>query len=242
MAAIPPTLIHTGATSCTFKAHWPARFGPTSVLAVKVMRNVAGPDLHRRALAGFAFEAAMLSRAAHPNVVRLYGFCLEPPTVCLIMELLPRSLNRVLYSLKPAGADATPTAGDGHSSSGCGSEGSGSPRAAVQASDTSFSAAGGACGSAAGGCAVLPPHRLASERLQPRRVCPLSTLQLVQVVRDVAAGLAHLHATPDVRMPLLPGAHPDDSNVLARAMHRGKWGLGWREKQRWEFSTLHALL
>jgi hypothetical protein len=33
----------------------------------------------------------------HPNVVRLYGYCLEPPTVCLILELLPLSLKELLY-------------------------------------------------------------------------------------------------------------------------------------------------
>jgi hypothetical protein len=33
----------------------------------------------------------------HPNVVRLYGYCLEPPTVCLILELLPTSLKELLY-------------------------------------------------------------------------------------------------------------------------------------------------
>ncbi len=32
----------------------------------------------------------------HPNVVRIYGYCLEPPTVCLIMELLPAHLSALL--------------------------------------------------------------------------------------------------------------------------------------------------
>jgi hypothetical protein len=38
-----------------------------------------------------------LRARSHPNVVRLYGYCLEPPTVCLILELLPGSLKDVLY-------------------------------------------------------------------------------------------------------------------------------------------------
>jgi hypothetical protein len=33
----------------------------------------------------------------HANVVRLYGYCLEPPTVCLLLELLPTSLKEILY-------------------------------------------------------------------------------------------------------------------------------------------------
>jgi hypothetical protein len=38
-----------------------------------------------------------VSDRSHPNVVKLYGYCLEPPTVCLILELLPLSLKELLY-------------------------------------------------------------------------------------------------------------------------------------------------
>lgn len=33
-------------------------------------------------------------------MVRLYGYCLQPPVVCLILELLPSSLDKVLYHNK----------------------------------------------------------------------------------------------------------------------------------------------
>jgi hypothetical protein len=39
---------------------------------------------------------------SHPNVIRMYGYCLEPPTVCLILELLPVSLKHVLRQAHPA--------------------------------------------------------------------------------------------------------------------------------------------
>jgi hypothetical protein len=51
---------------------------------------------------------------SHPNVVKLYGYCLEPPTVCLILELLPLSLKDVLY---PPAESADPSAGAPSSSS-----------------------------------------------------------------------------------------------------------------------------
>jgi hypothetical protein len=51
---------------------------------------------------------------SHPNVVKLYGYCLEPPTVCLILELLPLSLKDVLY---PPAESADPSAGAPPSSS-----------------------------------------------------------------------------------------------------------------------------
>jgi hypothetical protein len=40
----------------------------------------------------------MRGNHSHPNVVKLYGYCLEPPTVCLILELLPVGLNDLLYN------------------------------------------------------------------------------------------------------------------------------------------------
>jgi hypothetical protein len=44
----------------------------------------------------------------HHNVVRLYGYCFEAPTVCLILELLPGSLKALLYK-QPTEPSATPT-------------------------------------------------------------------------------------------------------------------------------------
>ncbi len=50
---------------------------------------------------GAQFQAAQLhnpqNARRHPNIVRIYGWCVEPPTVCIIMELLPCTLKHWLY-------------------------------------------------------------------------------------------------------------------------------------------------
>jgi hypothetical protein len=47
----------------------------------------------------------------HPNIIRIYGFCLEPPNVCIITELLPWSLKSVLYHTGEARSRARSIAG-----------------------------------------------------------------------------------------------------------------------------------
>jgi hypothetical protein len=42
-------------------------------------------------------EVEVLGRCQHPNVVRLLAACLEPPGVCLVMELMETSLETYLY-------------------------------------------------------------------------------------------------------------------------------------------------
>ncbi len=44
-----------------------------------------------------AQEVEVLARCQHPNVVRLLAVCLTPPRVCLVMELMETSLDKVLY-------------------------------------------------------------------------------------------------------------------------------------------------
>ncbi|ETO64706.1 TKL/SHK protein kinase [Phytophthora nicotianae P1976] len=46
-------------------------------------------------VAEFSHEAALCGALHHPNVVRFYGMCVSPPTVCLISELCKASLEDV---------------------------------------------------------------------------------------------------------------------------------------------------
>ncbi|KAG2441706.1 hypothetical protein HXX76_003322 [Chlamydomonas incerta] len=46
-------------------------------------------------------EVEVLGRCRHPNVVRLLAACVTPPRLCLVMELMETSLERMLYSGGP---------------------------------------------------------------------------------------------------------------------------------------------
>ncbi|KAG2451852.1 hypothetical protein HYH02_003628 [Chlamydomonas schloesseri] len=46
-------------------------------------------------------EVEVLGRCRHPNVVRLLAACLTPPRLCLVMELMETSLERMLYGGGP---------------------------------------------------------------------------------------------------------------------------------------------
>ncbi|GIL59753.1 hypothetical protein Vafri_14487 [Volvox africanus] len=45
----------------------------------------------------FAQELEVLSRCQHPNVVRLIAACVDAPRLCLVLELMETSLERVIY-------------------------------------------------------------------------------------------------------------------------------------------------
>ncbi|GIL59764.1 hypothetical protein Vafri_14487, partial [Volvox africanus] len=45
----------------------------------------------------FAQELEVLSRCQHPNVVRLLAACVDAPRLCLVLELMETSLERVIY-------------------------------------------------------------------------------------------------------------------------------------------------
>ncbi|EFJ43391.1 hypothetical protein VOLCADRAFT_96407 [Volvox carteri f. nagariensis] len=46
----------------------------------------------------FAQEVEVLGRCQHPNVVRLLAACLKPPRLCLVMELMDTSLERMVHA------------------------------------------------------------------------------------------------------------------------------------------------
>ncbi|KAG2491491.1 hypothetical protein HYH03_010275 [Edaphochlamys debaryana] len=57
----------------------------------------AGPTERAFASNTFRAEVEVLGRLSHPNIVRLLAASLEPPKVCLVMELMDTSLDKVLY-------------------------------------------------------------------------------------------------------------------------------------------------
>jgi hypothetical protein len=159
----------------------------------------------------------------HANVVRLYGYCLEPPTVCLILELLPRSLKDLLYvktldaskqrlptdlhdSAVPYSAPAVTahaTASSTHSSSTASTAVSAatSTRYAT-AAQTAMSAAPIASDQQLSAAASqLQPleHGGSSGALQQQcRAPPLTISDVLRISLDIAAGLEYLHDLPDV--------------------------------------------
>eukprot|EP00198_Chlamydomonas_reinhardtii_P011782 XP_001701119.1 predicted protein [Chlamydomonas reinhardtii] len=44
-----------------------------------------------------AQEVEVMGRCRHPNVLRLLAACVAPPRLCLVMELMETSLERLLY-------------------------------------------------------------------------------------------------------------------------------------------------
>ncbi|GLC33776.1 hypothetical protein PLESTF_001180300 [Pleodorina starrii] len=80
-------------------------------VAVKLVADAyqwGGPS--ESLLRSFAQEVEVLCRCQHPNVVRLLAACLTPPRVCLVMELMETSLERLMYPLprRPAGRHLLP--------------------------------------------------------------------------------------------------------------------------------------
>ncbi|CAH0480242.1 unnamed protein product [Peronospora belbahrii] len=49
-------------------------------------------------VAEFSHEAALCASLIHPNIVKFYGMCVCPPTICLVSELCQGSLEDVLYA------------------------------------------------------------------------------------------------------------------------------------------------
>lgn len=47
------------------------------------------PELDPASVNSFYHEASLLSRLKHPNVLEIYGICVRPPSISLVMELCP---------------------------------------------------------------------------------------------------------------------------------------------------------
>jgi len=88
--------IARGAFGSVFQGVWEGQ-----PVAVKLLHSY----LRDRNLQSFQHEMSVLASISHPNVVRLLCGCLEPPTVCLVEELLPGNLHTRLH-VRQAGQPA----------------------------------------------------------------------------------------------------------------------------------------
>ncbi len=180
------------------------------------------PSAHKRPSQahGLVRSGKPLVMRRHPNIVRLYGYCVEPPRVCLVLELLPCSLSARIHGASPDAATGT-TGTTGASSSG-GSSRAGSP--AKPATTTAYltavegqpaahglpatedddssgppsstsSSGGGGKGEQKGADEAAAPAVVAHKAAQqPQPLAPLTMLDVVRISADIAAGLAFLHS------------------------------------------------
>ncbi|PNH02905.1 Serine/threonine-protein kinase HT1 [Tetrabaena socialis] len=56
-----------------------------------------GSGLRRRTSGWLCSRLQVLGRCQHPNIVRLLAACLKPPRLCLVMELMDTSLERLVH-------------------------------------------------------------------------------------------------------------------------------------------------
>ena len=83
-------VVGKGAFGVVSRAKWKSKD-----VAVKLIET----ESERKA---FMTELKQLSRVNHPNIVKLYGACTKPPTVCLVMEYAEGgSLYNVLHGAGP---------------------------------------------------------------------------------------------------------------------------------------------
>ncbi|EFJ51889.1 hypothetical protein VOLCADRAFT_87540 [Volvox carteri f. nagariensis] len=106
------------------------------------------------ALQSYVQEVEVLGRCQHPNVVRLLAACVTPPRLCLVMELMDTSLDRLIHAIPQPGPpqQAAPTStgqevqlgtssvrgGASSRSDGCGCGGSSGGEGGREISDRGF--------------------------------------------------------------------------------------------------------
>lgn len=56
-------------------------------------------DFTEETVAEFSHEAALCGALHHPNIVKFFGMCVSPPTICLISELCQGSLDDITYAV-----------------------------------------------------------------------------------------------------------------------------------------------
>jgi serine/threonine protein kinase len=97
-------------TSAPPRRPWPSLPGAvyrgvyrSDLVAVKLLNGGGSLALmDQRALARdmatFHAEMSILSRLRHRNIVRLYGGCMRPPHIFLVMQLMAHSLDAVIHN------------------------------------------------------------------------------------------------------------------------------------------------
>ncbi|GMF26737.1 unnamed protein product [Phytophthora lilii] len=83
--------IGTGASAVVFSGLLSA----VTPVAVKVYTPTLFSD---ETVAEFSQEAALCGALKHPNVVKFYGMCVYPPTICLVSELCQGTLGDITYA------------------------------------------------------------------------------------------------------------------------------------------------
>ncbi|GIL56598.1 hypothetical protein Vafri_11937, partial [Volvox africanus] len=82
----------------------PAAAAPAASAAAAAAAAAAGGLLDGPRHRALLQEVEVLARIRHPNIVRLLAACTRPPHMCLVMELMETSLERLLYGNGPGGA------------------------------------------------------------------------------------------------------------------------------------------
>ncbi|GLI60535.1 hypothetical protein VaNZ11_002682 [Volvox africanus] len=85
-------LIGKGASGEVYHALWRGQ-----EVAVKKLLDGYPPHQQLQEMRTLLQEMAILARARHPNIVRCYGGCLQPPEIFLVEELLVCSLHDFIY-------------------------------------------------------------------------------------------------------------------------------------------------
>ena len=96
--------IGSGAHGNVYEAAW-VDHGNLRV-AVKVLNEVSfvgGERASESKLTTLKTEVSLLSRLEHPNIVKLLGACLAPPRICIVEELLEKSLLDLIAERRGAG-------------------------------------------------------------------------------------------------------------------------------------------
>ncbi|KAF1319484.1 Tkl protein kinase, partial [Globisporangium splendens] len=96
--------IGTGASSVVYQGVLRSK----TLVAVKVYTPKEFAD---DVIASFSHEAALCSSLYHPNIVKFYGMCVCPPTICLVSELCQGSLDHVTMAMaETVSRNASPSA------------------------------------------------------------------------------------------------------------------------------------
>lgn len=96
VASMMPVLLGAGGTAKVYKGTWRRRVP----VAFKL---IFAPDINRETIEAFFKEAAILRSLEHPNIVRLMGVCVAPPSLAHVLELCDGSLFDVIQQRKKVG-------------------------------------------------------------------------------------------------------------------------------------------
>jgi hypothetical protein len=78
------------------------------------IKTVLCPELTQDIISSFYREASLLTKLSHPNIVAVEGMCVNPPALCLVMELCGGNLMDLLstiYNNSHTAAISSPGAG-----------------------------------------------------------------------------------------------------------------------------------